>query len=252
MLQHDRDVGRVLDKLDELGIADNTIVAYSTDNGAETVTWPDGGTIPFHGEKGTTWEGGFRVPMMVRWPGVIEPETIINDIGSHEDMMPTLLAAAGEPNIKAKLLEGHQAGDRTFRAHLDGYDMMPFWSGQVEESPREEIFYFDAGGNLNAVRYRDWKLHFALIEGNISDAYRMVPSWPRVVNLRADPFEKAIFESELYIRWMADNMWLFVPAKDYIGGFLQTFLEFPARRGSSLSIDAVLQSIQNQGPGGGR
>jgi len=252
MLQHDRDVGRLLDKLDELGITDNTLVVYSTDNGAETVTWPDGGTIPFRGEKGTTWEGGFRVPMFVRWPGMIQPGTIINDIGSHEDMMPTILAAAGEPDVKGKLLQGHQAGDKTFRAHLDGYNMVPFWTGQVDESPREEIFYFDASGNLNAVRYRDWKLHFALIEGNITDAYRKVPSWPRVVNLRADPFEKALDESEMYMRWMADNMWLFVPAQDYIGEFLGTFAEFPARRGSSLSIDAVLQSIQNQGPGAGR
>jgi arylsulfatase A-like enzyme len=252
MLQHDRDVGRLLDKLDELGIADNTMVMYSTDNGAETVTWPDGGTIPFHGEKGTTWEGGFRVPMFVRWPGVIEAGRKINGIGSHEDLFPTMLAAVGEPDIKGKLLRGHQVGQKTFRAHLDGYNMIPYWSGRAEASPRDEIFYFDQGGNLNAVRYRNWKLHFALVEGNITDAYRLTPAWPRVVNLRADPFEKAMNESELYIRWMADNMWLFVPAQDYIGTFLESFQEFPPRRGTSLSVDMVLQMIQQQGPGTGR
>jgi len=252
MLQHDRDVGRLLDKLDELGITDNTMVIYSTDNGAETATWPDGGTIPFHGEKGTTWEGGFRVPMFVRWPGVIEPGTKINGIGSHEDLLPTILSAAGQPDIKERLLDGLQVGDKTFRAHLDGYDMSAYWGGEVDESPRDEIFYFDQGGNLNAIRYRDWKLHFALVEGNITTAYRRTPAWPRVVNLRADPFEKAMEESELYIRWMADNMWLFVPAQDYIGQFLGTFVDYPPRRGSSLGIDAVLRTIQERGPNIGR
>ncbi|MGD8328366.1 MAG: arylsulfatase [Acidobacteriota bacterium] len=252
MLEHDAGVGRVLDKLDELGITDNTIVMYSTDNGAETFTWPDGGTIPFSGEKGTTWEGGFRVPMFMRWPGVIEPGTRINGIGSHEDMMPTLLAAAGDPDIKEELLQGHTAGDKTFRAHLDGYNMLPYWRGEVDESPRNEIFYFDAGGNLNAVRYKDWKLHFSIMQGNITEAVRVTPSWPRIVNLRADPFEKAMTESEFYMRWMADNMWLFVPAQDYIGEFLATFQEFPPRVGSSLSIDAVLEQITQQGPSIGR
>jgi arylsulfatase len=252
MLEHDRDVGRLLGKLDELGIADNTIVAYSTDNGAETFSWPDGGTIPFHGEKGTTWEGGFRVPAFMRWPGVIDPGTRINDIVSHEDLLPTILAAAGVPDVKEQLLAGYQAGDKTFRAHLDGYNMMPFLSGEVEESPRNEIFYFDQGGNLNAIRYRNWKLHFTLLEGDITTAYRRSPAWPRVVNLRADPFEKAMEESVLYMRWMADNMWLFVPAQDYIGQFLSTFQDFPPRRGSSLSVNEVLQQIVTQGPSTGR
>ena len=252
MLEHDRDVGRILDKLDELGIADNTMVMYSTDNGAETFTWPDGGTIPFHGEKGTTWEGGFRVPMFVRWPGVIEPGTRINDIGSHEDMMPTILVGVGDPDIKEKLLQGHTAGDKTFRAHLDGYNMLPYWAGEVAESPRNEIFYFDQAANLNAVCYRNWKLHFALLEGNITEAVRVQPAWPRVVNLRADPFEKAMNESEMYMRWMADNMWLFVPAQDYVGEFLATFEDFPPRGGSSLSVDAVLKQITQYGPPIGR
>jgi len=252
MLEHDRDVGRLLDKLDELGIADNTIVIYSTDNGAQTFTWPDGGTIPFHGEKGTTWEGGFRVPAFVRWPGVIEPGTKINDIVSHEDMMPTILAAAGEPDITEKLLAGHSVDGTTFTVHLDGYNMLPRWRGEAEESPRNEIFYFDQAGNLNAVRYQDWKLHFAVLEGNITEAVRVQPAWPRVVNLRADPFERAMNDSEMYMRWMAENMWLFVPAQDYIGTFLQTFEQFPPRGGSSLSVDMVLRQITEQGPSIGR
>jgi arylsulfatase len=239
-------MGMLLDKLDELGVADNTIVFYSTDNGAETFTWPDGGTIPFHGEKGTTWEGGFRVPAFIRWPGVIKPGTTINEVISHEDMIPTLMAAVGEPDIKEKLKKGHTVGDKTFKVHLDGYNFLPYFKGEVKESPRREIFYFDQAGNLNAIRYNNWKLHFTLLEGNISTAYRKTPAWPRVINLRADPFEKAPSESELYIRWMADQMWLFVPAQQYIGQFLMTFKDFPPVRGSSLSVDAVLKSITDQ------
>ena len=183
---------------------------------------------------------------------MIEPGTRINGIGSHEDMLPTIMAAVGQPDIKDRLTAGYAAGDTTFRAHLDGYNMMPYWSGQTDQSPRDEIFYFDQGGNLNAVRYRNWKLHFALIQGNITDAYRTTPAWPRIVNLRADPFEKAMNESSMYMRWMADNMWLFVPAQDYIGQFLSTFQDFPPRRGSSLSVDQVLRVISEQGPTVGR
>jgi len=243
MLEHDNHVGQMLDKLDELGIADNTIVFYSTDNGAETFTWPDGGTIPFHGEKGTTWEGGFRVPSFMRWPGVIKPGSKLNEIGSHEDFIPTVMAALGEPDIKEKLKKGYTAGDKTFKVHLDGYNLLPYLKGDTDESPRKEIFYFDQGGNLNALRYANWKLHFTLQEGDITEAYRKQPAWPRAVNLRADPFEKAIYESRLYIRWMADNMWLFVPAQAYVAQFLQTFKEFPPVKGSSLSIDEVLKAV---------
>ncbi len=243
MLEHDNHVGQMLDKLDELGVADNTIVFYSTDNGAETFTWPDGGTIPFHGEKGTTWEGGFRVPALVRWPGTIKPGTKVNEIISHEDMIPTFMAAVGEPNIKEQLKKGYTAGDKTFKVHLDGYNFLPYIKGEAEESPRREIFFFDQGGNLNAIRYNNWKLHFVLLEGDITSAYRKQPAWPRVINLRADPFEKAPHESQLYMRWMADQMWLFVPAQAYIGQFLETFKEFPPVGGSSLSIGDALKSM---------
>ncbi|MBK5096290.1 MAG: arylsulfatase [Gemmatimonadetes bacterium] len=247
MVELDGMVGILLDKLDELGITDNTIVMFSTDNGAETFTWPDGGITPFMGEKGTTWEGGFRVPAMLRWPGVIEPGTVSNEIFSHEDMMPTLLAAAGEPDITEKLLEGHQAGDKTFKVHLDGYNLMPYFQGQTDASPRESIFYFDQAGGLNAVRVRNWKLHFTLLEGPINEAVRVKRAWPVVINLKADPFERMWEDSQMYLRWMVDNMWTFVPAQQYVAEFLGTFQEFPPVRGSSLGVDQVLQQLQTQG-----
>jgi arylsulfatase len=244
MMDHDNNVGTLLDLLDELELADDTIVVYTTDNGAETVTWPDGGTTPFRGEKGTTWEGGFRVPLHVRWPGVIPAGRVINDIISHEDFMPTLVAAAGEPDLKEKLLTGYQAGSKRFRAHLDGYNQLPLLTGNGGGA-RHEIFYFDAAGNLNALRYNDWKAHFTLMEGDITEAYRRAPSWPRIVNLRMDPFERMMDESRMYIRWYADQMWMFVPAQEKVREFLATFEDYPMRQGSSLSIDQVLQTMRN-------
>ena len=245
MVEHDKTVGIVLKKLEDLGIIDKTIIMYSTDNGAEKFTWPDGGTTPFLGEKGTTWEGGFRAPCVIRWPGVIKPGTISNGIYSHEDMMPTLLAAAGVPDIKEKLLKGYQVGDKNFKVHLDGYNMLPYWKGEVKESPRNEIFYFDQKGNLNALRYKNWKLHFAYMEGPINEAFRITPAWPVVINLRADPFEVS-WKSSMYLRWYVDNMWLFVPGQTYVGEFLQSFKEFPPVKGSSLGIDKVLQQMQSR------
>ena len=247
MVEHDNMVGELLAKLDEMGIADNTIVMYSTDNGAETFTWPDGGITPFHGEKGTTWEGGFRSPCVIRWPGVIEPGTISNEIFSHEDMLPTLVAAAGDPDVKEKLLKGHKAGDKEFKTHLDGFNMMPYFKGEVAKSPRNSIFYFDQGGNLNAVRVGNWKLHFTIVEGPINEAIRVQRAWPIVVNLRADPYEVMWRDSQMYLRWMIDNMWTFVPAQQYVGEFMKTFEEFPPRMGSSLSVDTVLKQLVEQG-----
>ena len=242
MMELDDGVGALLDKLDELGIADNTIVVFSTDNGAEKFTWPDGGTTPFRGEKGTTWEGGFRVPMMVRWPGVVKPGTVINDIFSHEDWMPTLMAAVGEPDIKEKLLTGHEAAGKTFKAHLDGYNQADLLAGKGP-GKRNEIFYFDAGGNLNAVRFKDWKIHFTIMEGAINEAYRKSPSWPLIVNLRMDPYEVGP-DAALYIRnFYADQMWMFVPAQALVAKFLETFKEFPPTAGDSLSVDKVLAEM---------
>ena len=245
MAEHDGHVGELLNLLDELKITDDTIVVYSTDNGAEVVSWPDGGTIPFKGEKGTTWEGGFRVPMAVRWPAAIPGGRVINNIVSQEDWLPTLIAAAGEADVKDKLLTGHQADGKNFKVHLDGYNLLPMLTGNGP-SERREIFYFDAAGNLNAVRYDDWKLHFSIMEGDITKAYRKTPSWPIVINLRMDPFERVHEESRMYMRWMADQMWTFVPAQQIVGRFLATFQEYPQRQPvSSLSIEKVLSQLSS-------
>ncbi len=251
MVEHDAAIGDVLKKLEDLGIIDKTIIMYSTDNGAEKFTWPDGGTTPFAGEKGTTWEGGHRVPTMIRWPDVIKPGTVYNDIFSHEDMMPTLLAAAGIPDVKQKLLKGYRIGKKTFKVHLDGYNMMPFFQGKVKESPRKEYFYFDQGGNLNALRYMDWKVHFTIMEGGINTAYRKSPAWPILINLRADPLEVS-YKSALYTRWYADNMWTFVPAQEITTKFLLSFKEFPPVMGSSLGIDKVVKSLQQSSKAAGQ
>jgi len=248
MAELDYVVGKLLDKLDELGIADNTIVQFSTDNGAEVFTWPEGGTTPFKGEKGLTWEGGFRVPCMARWPGKFPAGTVVNDIFSHQDWLPTLLAAVGEPNVKEKLLKGYQAGKKTFKAHIDGYNQMDLLTGKGP-GKRNEIFYFDAGGNLNALRYRDWKIVFAEVDGDITTAYRKSPSWPKIINLRRDPYERAVYESQMYLRWMADKMWLMVPAQTVIGEYMESLKEFPPASGGSLSVDKVLQSLQTNAKG---
>ena len=248
MVEHDDMVGGVLKQLDDLGIADNTIVVYGTDNGAETGTWPDGGVTPFHGEKGTTWEGGFRVPMLVRWPGVIKPGTIINDIFSQEDWLPTFLAAAGETNIVEKVKQGYEANGKTFKVHLDGYNFLPYFKGETKKGPREEIFYFGQGGELNAVRWNDWKVSFAQVNGNIATGTRDVTGWPEIVNLRADPYEKAPRESGLYLRWYADNIWLFVPVQQKLKEFLGSLSEYPFQQGSSLNAAGInynsLQAMQ--------
>ena len=195
MAEHDGHVGELLKLLDDLRIADNTIVLYTTDNGAEIAMWPDGAMTMFHGEKGTTWEGGFRIPMMVRWPGVIKPGTQINDMISLIDWFPTFCAAAGEPDIIAKMKAGYQASGKTFKVHLDGYNFLPFFKGEAKKGPRDAFYYFDQGGNLNAVRWNDWKVSFATSsEGNIATAMREVPAWAMITNLRMDPYERGIKE----------------------------------------------------------
>jgi arylsulfatase A-like enzyme len=239
MVEHDGFVGGVLKKLDDLGLADNTILVYGTDNGAETATWPDGGITPFHGEKGTTWEGGFRVPMLVRWPGMIKPGTIVNEIFSQEDWLPTLLAAAGEPDIVEKLKQGYKANGKTFKIHADGYNFVPYFKGEVAKGPREQIFYFGQGGELNAVRWNDWKVNFASMEGNIATGVRAVTGWPLIVNLKADPYEKMPHESAMYLRWYGDNIWLFVPVQAELKKFLMTIPQFPFQQGSSLNAAGI-------------
>jgi len=239
MVEHDKMIGGMLKQLDDLGIADNTIVMYSTDNGSEVVSWPDGGTTPFKGEKGTTWEGGFRIPLLVRWPGVIKPGTVYNDIIALIDWMPTLVAAAGEPNVVDKLTKGYQANGKTFKIHADGYNFLPYFKGEVPKGPRDTIYYFSQGGEMNAVRWNDWKIHFATTDGNIATGVRSAPGWPVIVNLRADPYERAPGESGMYIRWYADLLWLFVPVQEKLKGFFATYGEYPNQPGSSLNAAGI-------------
>ncbi len=245
MMELDHEVGELLKKLDELRIADNTIVVLTSDNGPEIMSWPDGGNTPFRGEKGTTWEGGMRVPGIVRWPGVIKPGTIVNDVMSHEDWTPTFLAAAGDPDVTEKLKKGMKVGDKTFKTHLDGYNFMPFFKGEQAKGPRREIFYFDDNASLNALRVDDWKLHFKIMEGNLVDAQLKQLNMPAVVNLRQDPFERYYSESMMYFRWVGDKLWFFVPAQAVVGQFVSTFKEFPpSQKSGSFSVDQVLQQLQ--------
>ena len=209
MVEHDGHVGQLLKQLDDLGIADNTIVLYTTDNGAEIALWPDGAMTMFHGEKGTTWEGGFRIPMMVRWPGVIKPGTQINDMISLMDWFPTFCAAAGEPDIVGKMRTGFQAGAKTFKVHLDGYNFLPFFKGEAKKGPREAFYYFDQGGNLNAIRWNDWKVSFAVSsEGNIATSLREVPAWALITNLRMDPYERGMKEGGNSLDFFSRQIWL--------------------------------------------
>ena len=254
MAEHDGHVGQLLKKLDDLGIADNTIVMYSTDNGAELLSWPDGGMIPFAGEKNTTWEGGFRVPMMVKWPGKIKPGQVSNEIISMEDWLPTLVAAAGDPNIKRKLLKGHKAGNKKFKVHLDGYNFLPYFTGQVKKGPREEMYYFTDGGSLSAFRYNDWKLMFSIQEHHGFDVW-MYPFTqrraPLLINLRRDPFERAWHESIGYNKWFIDRMFVMVPAMSYVQKFLMTFKEFPQRQEvATWTLDKVLEQMSKGSKGG--
>jgi arylsulfatase A-like enzyme len=244
MNEHDSHVGQLLDKLDDLGIADNTIVVYSTDNGSQTGTYPDGGAEPFRGEKGSTWEGGFRVPAMVRWPGVVEPDSVINDVTHHMDWLPTFLTAAGEPGIDAKLKKGHRVGDKVYRVHLDGYDQTTRLSGKGPHS-RETVFFFDDNGSLNALRWQDWKIHFATMPNGWAGQTEK-HNFPVAMNLRTDPFETSM-DSGMFTRWMADNLWLFVPMQQVVGQWLMTYREFPPRQATaSFTIDKMLQGLQMQ------
>ena len=242
LMEHDHHVGQLLDKLDDLGISDNTIVVYSTDNGAQTSTYPDAGVEPFRGEKGSTWEGGFRVPALIRWPGVVKPGRVINDMFSHLDWMPTLLAAAGEPGIGQKLLQGHRAGDRTYKVYLDGYDQTELLAGKGP-GQRQTLYYFDDNANFNALRWNDWKIHFAWsMEGWVGP--REALNFPRVVHLRSDPYETSI-DSGLYSRFFADQLWLFVPVQQEVGKWLMTFRQFPPRQATArFTIDKMMNQMQ--------
>jgi arylsulfatase A-like enzyme len=253
MVEHDGMVGRLLEKLDELGIADNTIVMYSTDNGAEVMSWPDGGTIPFRGEKNTTWEGGFRVPMMIKWPGKIKPAQVSNEVVSMEDWMPTLLSAAGEKDIKKKLLDGHKAGGKKFNVHLDGYDLLPYLTGETEKSPRVEMFYFTDDGQLSALRYGQWKMMFSEQRSHGLDVWQdpyVTLRFPKLFNLRRDPFERADHETIGYGIWRAEKMYMLAPAAAYVGVFLASLNEYPQRQKvGSFNLDNVLETLQKPASG---
>jgi arylsulfatase len=239
MAEHDGHVGQLLDQLDKLGIADNTIVVYTTDNGAEIALWPDGGMTPFHGEKGTTWEGGMRIPMLCRWPGAIKPATQCNEIISLIDWFPTLCAAAGAGDIVAKMKKGFKAGKKEFKVHLDGHDFGPYFRGETREGPRESVYYFDQGGNLNAVRVKDWKLTFAKIEGNIALGVREVPAWANIANLRMDPYERGLGEGGGATDFLARQMWVIVPAMAKVKSFFADFDDYPHQDGSTLNPAGV-------------
>ncbi|MEF1188682.1 sulfatase-like hydrolase/transferase, partial [Vibrio parahaemolyticus] len=249
MVEHDNHVGQLLKKVDDLGIKDNTIVFYSTDNGPHMNSWPDAGTTPFRGEKNTNWEGAYRVPAMVRWLGKIKAGSVSNDIMHHMDWMPTFVAAAGDDNIKEKLLKGYSAGDKKFKVHLDGYNFLPYLTGKEEKAPREEIFYFSDDGDLTALRYNKWKLVF--MEQRAKGTLRI---WaepftklrvPKIFNLRMDPYEVADVTSNTYYDWMLDRAYMLVPAQTYVGRFLETFKEFPPRqKAASFSLDQVMEKLQ--------
>ncbi len=247
MVEHDGMVGELLDKLDALGIADNTIVMYSSDNGAETFTWPDGGTTMFRGEKNTNWEGGYRVPTLIRWPGVIKPGTVINDVGAHEDMMTTLVAAAGDPDVKQELLSGKQIGDQTYKVHLDGYDLGPALKGEAAW-PRHEFLYWTDDGSVAAIRYNDWKVTFLEQEAHglrvWQDPFKELRA-PLLTNLRMDPFERAEKENAMgYTRWFMEHMFLIAPASAYAANWLQSFEEFPPRqKPGSFNLDNVMSTL---------
>ncbi len=240
MVEFDAQVGQLLDQLKKLGIEDNTIVIFTTDNGAEVFSWPDGGTTPFRGEKNTSWEGGYRVPGMIRWPGVIQPGTQINGVVSHEDWVPTLVAAAGNPNVKDQLLAGYAANGSTFKVHLDGYNMSDYFAGKAED-PRKEFFYWTDDGDLAALRYDRWKVMFLEQRAESLNVWQdplIQLRFPKLTDLRADPFEVAQSEAGDYDRWRVEHAFLILPAVGLVTQYLQSYQAFPPRqkRAASISI----------------
>ncbi len=249
MIDHDRNVGSVLDELDKLGIADNTLVMYGTDNGPHMNTWPDGGMTPFRNEKNSNWEGAFRTPAMVRWPGKIKAGTVSNQVFSHLDWLPTIVAAAGDPDVKEKLLSGYTVGKKTFKVHLDGYNQLPFLLGEEDKSARKEFFYFSDDGDLTGLRYDNWKIVFAeqRARGTL-DIWAepfVHPRIPKLFNLRTDPYERADITSNTYWDWYLNHVYLLLPAQGYVGKFLSTFKEYPPRqRAASFTINQVMEKLE--------
>jgi arylsulfatase len=249
MIDHDNLVGALLDKLDELGMAEDTIVIYSTDNGPHMNTWPDGAMTPFRSEKNTNWEGAFRVPQMIRWPRHIPAGVVSNEIVAHLDWLPTLVAAGGDPDVKEKLLTGHDAAGKTFKVHLDGFNLLPYLTGEAERSPRQAFFYFSDDGDLLAARMDNWKMVF--LEQRCVGTLQV---WgepfvhlriPKMFNLRTDPYERADVTSNTYWDWVLEHAFLAVPTQAIVGEFLQSFVEFPPRqKAASFTVDEVMATLE--------
>jgi arylsulfatase len=252
MTELDDNVGKLLAELDKLGITNNTIVVFTTDNGAEMMTWPDGGSTPFRGEKATNWEGGYRVPTLIKWPGVIKPGTVSNDIFAHEDFIPTFCAAAGEPDIVQKCLTGYTTNGKTFKVHLDGYNQLPFLKGDVKEDPRKEFVYWSDDGDLFAIRYNRWKISF------IEQYHEGMEIWskdytklrmPYVYDLLADPFERAPYSIE-YADWHVHHVYLTYGALAYVANWLSSFRQFPPRqKPASFNLDEVMRKMSQTSKG---
>jgi arylsulfatase len=248
MVAHDEHIGQMLKKLDDLGIADDTIVMYSTDNGPHYNSWPDGGITPFRSEKNTNWEGGWRVPAFVRWPGKFKAGTVLNGVVSHQDWLPTLLAAAGEPDINTRLLQGHRAGAKTFKVHIDGINMLPYLTGEVKESPRQFFFYISDDGDIIAIRGGDWKM--VLMEQRAKQLMCWFEPFvrlraPKMFHLRRDPFERADENSNTYWDWVISHAYLIYGMQAIVAQQIDNFVKFPPRqKAASFNLDAVLRQLQ--------
>ncbi len=249
MVDHDKHVGQMLKALDDLGIANNTFVMYGTDNGPHMNSWPDGAMTPFRSEKNTNWEGAYRVPAMVRWPGRIKPGQISNEMVAHHDWLPTLLAVAGDSQVTDKLLKGYRAGAMTYKVHLDGYNLMPYLTGQAPKSPRESFIYVNDDQQVTALRYDNWKMVF--MEQRATGTLRI---WaepfvtlriPKIFNLRTDPYERADITSSTYYDWVMGHVFLLVPAQAYVANFLTTFKDYPQRqKAATFNLDEVLEKMK--------
>ena len=249
MVEHDGHVGQLLKKLDDLGIANNTIVVYTTDNGAEAMSWPDGGTPMHRGEKNTNWEGGYRVPAAVRWPGLVKPGTVINDMFAHEDWLTTVMAAAGEPQMADKLKKGETVGSKTYKAHLDGYDQRELLANGNGNGKRKEFIYFTDDGSVAALRFNHWKMVFMEQRKHSFDVWQepfVTLRLPKLFNLRTDPFERADHEGIGYATWRIDRAFLIGPAAGFVGQWLQSFRDFPPRqKPGSFNLSHVMEKLSN-------
>jgi arylsulfatase len=254
MVLHDRHVGKLLDLLDELGIADNTLVVYSTDNGPHYNTWPDGGITPWRSEKNSNWEGAYRVPCFARWPGRFPVGTVLNGIVTHQEWLPTLLAAAGEPDIVDKLVAGHEAGGTHFKVHIDGYNCLPYFTGETESSPRDWFFYTNDDGLIVSIRYGDWKAVFYEQRAKTMQLWAepFVPlRLPKVFNLRRDPFERADENANGYWNWMVAHAFVLYPMQALAAEQIQSFRDYPPRqKPAAFNLDRVLEQMQDASGGG--